>query len=158
MYINHAGIADERAVYFSELGLLSANREHGISGSRYSGNKWVYGGSIIKVVLLGPLGREAYELGPNYHVIDINGLADPFISRLPLINTEQWRVGHFRHLIPDGYIDTLSTGENKIVDPMFADYYRKLRFIIRGDLYSFQRMQEVIIFSLGKYDYLLNEY
>jgi arabinofuranosyltransferase len=154
-HINEYGIADERAVYYPDLGLLSNNRSEGFPGSRYSGKDWIYNGKIEKVVLLGPLGIDGYALGPNVHVIDKNGLADPLISRLPLIDPENWRIGHFRHVIPDGYLQTISDEQNNIVDPNIAEYYDVLSEVVRGDLFSKDRMILVIRLSMGDYDHLL---
>ena len=156
-YINPTGIANERAYYFRIMGLLSAEREETIPGSRFSGNDWIYTAETgkVKVELLGPLGVDGYVFGPNIHIIDKNGLADPLMSRLPLYDIDTWRIGHFHHQIPDGYLETLSTGENKIQNKNIALYYDKLKFIVQGDLYDLDRIREIIKLNLGKYDYLL---
>lgn len=157
-YINHSGISDERAYYFRRLGLLSLERENEIPGSRYSGKDWIYNAEKRSVEIIGPMGVDGYHLGPNVHVIDWNSLADPLMSRLPLIDTFQWRIGHFRHQIPEGYLETLSSGVNKIHDKSVAKYYDKLKFIVRGDLFNPDRILEIIKFNLGKYDYLIDSY
>ena len=154
-YIYDTGIANERAYYYRNLGLLSTEREESIPGSGYSGDDWIYDESKSKVKLLGPLGMDGYFFGPSVHVIDRNSLADPLMSRLPLEDIRYWRIGHFHHQIPDGYLDTLSTGENKIHNENIAMYYDKLKFIVRGDLYDIDRIREIINLNLGKYDYLL---
>ena len=154
-YINSTGIANERAYYYRSLGLLSTEREESIPGSRFSGKNWVYEADDTNVKILGPLGIDGYFYGPNVHIIDRNSLADPLMARLPLVDIRYWRIGHFHHQIPDGYIDTLSTGENKIHDKDIALYYDKLRLIVRGDLFDLDRIREIINFNLGKYDYLL---
>ncbi|MCJ7735040.1 MAG: hypothetical protein MUP11_10880, partial [Anaerolineales bacterium] len=62
---------------------------------------------------------------------------------------------HFKHSIPAGYLETLSSGKNEIHDPDIAAYYGILRFIVRGDLFNPERLSEVLNLTLGKYDYLL---
>jgi len=154
-YIHSTGIANERAYYFRSLGLLSTEREDSIPGSRFSGKNWIYDAATKKVKLLGPLGIDGYFYGPSVHIIDRNSLADPLMSRLPLEDIRYWRIGHFHHQIPDGYLETLWTGENNIHDENIAMYYDKLRFIVRGDLYDVDRIREIINFNLGKYNHLL---
>ncbi len=83
-YIHPTGIANERAYYFQNLGLLSTGRESTIPGSQYSGNDWIYDSTKKEVKLLRPLGVDGYYYGPNVHIIDRNSLADPLMSRLPL--------------------------------------------------------------------------
>ena len=154
-YIDSTGVANERAYYFRNLGLLSTEREGAIPGSEYSGKGWIYDETKKIVKLLGPLGVDGYFYGPSVHVIDKNALSDPLMSRLPLEDIRYWRIGHYHHQIPDGYLDTLRTGENKIHDENIAMYYDKLKFIVRGDLYDLDRIREILNFNLGKYDYLL---
>jgi len=154
-YIYSTGIANERAVYFQNMGLLSTGREYPFPGSGYSGKNWIYVAEKRKVKLIGALGVDGYFYGPNIHLIDINSLADPLMSRLPLYDIDNWRIGHFPHQLPEGYLETLSTGENKIHNKNIALYYDKLKFIVRGDLYDLNRIREIINLNLGKYDYLL---
>jgi arabinofuranosyltransferase len=154
-YIYPTGIANERAYYFRNMGLLSIEREEPFPGSRFSGEDWIYNPKKKKVKLLGPLGVDGYFFGPNVHIIDSYALSDPLLSRLPIYNAEDWRIGHFPHQLPEGYLETLSTGENKIHNKNIALYYDKLKYIVRGDLYDLNRIREIINFNLGKYDYLL---
>ncbi len=44
------------------------------------------------------------------------------------------------------------------MDPALAQYYDKLRLIISGDLWSWERLEEIVRFNLGEYDYLRDEY
>ncbi|MCJ7734944.1 MAG: hypothetical protein MUP11_10390, partial [Anaerolineales bacterium] len=138
-YVDEYGISDERAVYYSYLGLLSPNKDKGFPGSKYSGADWIYDENKRRVELVGPLGVEGYSLGPNVHVIDKNSLSDPLMTRLPLSDPDNWRIGHFKHSIPAGYLETLSSGKNEIHDPDIAAYYGILRFIVRGDLFNPER-------------------
>lgn len=91
-------------------------------------------------------------------MIDLFALSDPLMSRLPTLDLEVWRIGHFRRDIPEGYLETLETGENQIENPNLAQYYDKLRFVIRGELFSWDRLIEIWNLNTGKYDYLLAAY
>ena len=91
----------------------------------------------------GPLGVFGYVKGPDVYVIDSNGLADPLISRLPIQDPTHWRIGHFKHIVPEGYMETLPSGENKIADPNLARYYDEVRLITRGALLDPERLATV---------------
>ena len=154
-YINEDGISDERAIYYSYLGLFSSEKRSGFPGSKFSGEDWIYKDNSGGLVVLGPLGIDGYALGPNTHVIDKNALADPLMARLPLDNQDDSRIGHFRHIIPAGYFETLETGRNEIVNPNIAAYYDRIKLIVRGDLFDIERLKEIINLTLGRYDHLV---
>ena len=71
------------------------------------------------------------------------------------MRSNKWRIGHFRHIIPKGYMETLKAGENLIADKNIALYYDKLSFVVKGDLWDWQRIVEIWNLNTGKYDYLL---
>ena len=156
--IDEKGISDEHLYYHSRLGLILDSPEQRYPGSSYAGKKWKPGKKPASVETTGPLGVFGYVKGPDVHVIDSNGLADPLISRLPIQDPGHWRIGHFKHIVPDGYMETLPSGENKIADPNLARYYDALRLITRGALFDPERLATIIRFNLGYYDSLLQAY
>ena len=156
--ISETGIADEHLFYHSRLGLLVDNRDANYPGSVFAGRKWRRNDNPLRVEVIGPLGVFSYTKGPNFHVIDLNGLADPLMARLPVENPDHWRIGHFRHLIPDGYLETLKSGENRIVDKNLASYYDRLALITRGKLFDPQRLRAILEMNLGQYDPLIRSY
>ena len=129
-------IADERLVYADRTGLLAA-----LQGNSpkvvYSQDEWEYiPGYPREVHIVGAMGLNGYRDGPNIHVIDRNGLADPLIARMPLEDLQDWRIGHFHHIIPDGYEETLASGTNQIQDADIASYYDKLSVVVKGRLWD----------------------
>ncbi len=156
--IDEKGISDERLFYFRTSGLLTDNRSQVFPGSRYAGRQWVSVKETQDVEVAGALGDHGYVTGPDVHVIDLFALSDPLMARLPTLDLEVWRIGHFRRDIPEGYLETLASGENLIVDPNLAEYYDKLSLVIRGDLFSWDRLVEIWNLNTGKYDYLLDAY
>ena len=156
--ISETGIADEHLFYHSRLGLLVDNRDDNFPGSVFAGHRWQRNDKPLKVEVIGPLGVFSYTKGPNFHVIDLNGLADPLMSRLPIENPDHWRIGHFRHLIPEGYLETLKSGENQIADKNLASYYDRLALITRGKLFDPQRLRTILEMNLGRYDHLIRSY
>jgi arabinofuranosyltransferase len=156
--IDEKGISDEHLYYQSRLGLIQDSPEQRYPGSSYAGKKWKPGKKPASLETTGPLGVFGYVKGPDVHVIDSNGLADPLISRLPIQDPQHWRIGHFKHIIPDGYMETLPSGENKITDANLARYYDELRLITRGALFDPERLATIVRFNLGYYDSLLQAY
>ena len=156
------GIADERLFYYHRLGWLSTVRaEKGKAppGSRFGGMKWVAeAGAPEKVEVVGPLGVAGYQAGPSVHMLDYNSLADPLMPRLPLADPGHWRIGHFHHLIPQGYLATLEAGENCILDHALAEYYDRLVLVTRGPLLDPQRWREILRLNTGYYDDLLETF
>ena len=155
VFIGPHGISDERRFYYQQMGFLPS-RVTGVP-SGYKG-EWVYIESeTTSVELVGTLGVTGYRLGPNVHVLDKNALADPLMGRMPLQDPDHWRIGHFRHIIPDGYLETLASGTNQIKDPNIRLYYEKLSFVIKGDLWSWQRFVEIWNLNIGNYDDLIKQ-
>ena len=158
-YIDENGVADERAYYYPGMGLLSQATDKAPPGSNFSGRKWIHDlAEPLKVVETGGLGVFGYMVGPDKHVIDRNGLADPLMARLDIYDIDHWRIGHFRHAIPEGYIDTLKTGDNQIVDPGVAEYYEALVLVTRGDMLDPQRLVEIWKLNTGQYNHLIESY
>lgn len=163
------GITDERYWYYENTGLLNNLFE-----KKLSKHPWVKHGVEIRktktdLVVKSTTGMFGYFAGNSTHIIDQYALSDPLLSRLPateywLIGKEKpagekfWRIGHFARKIPEGYLETLKSGENKIVNPSLAKYYEKLSIIVQGDLWNWNRLKEIWNFNTGKYDYLIKEY
>jgi arabinofuranosyltransferase len=93
------------------------------------------------------------------YVNDLYALGDPFLARLPAKYEKGWRVGHMVREIPDGYRESIQTGENHIVDPDLHEYLDILWDITRSDsIFTKDRIEKIININLGKYNYLLERY
>jgi arabinofuranosyltransferase len=77
-----------------------------------------------------PDGRLRIDSGALVHLLDTCALADPLLARLPAVYNNEWRIGHFRRMIPDGYRDSLERRENRLTDPALLRYYDDLRLAI----------------------------
>jgi hypothetical protein len=60
------------------------------------------------------------------HVVDELALTDPLLSRIPYVYGSEWRPGHLPRKIPEGYLDSLLTGQNLLVDDCLRRYYDPL--------------------------------
>ncbi|MBN8580902.1 MAG: hypothetical protein J0L96_09535 [Anaerolineae bacterium] len=153
-------ISDQRLEYFGNdrKGQYNSLVENGFRefewGSPFAGNQWRFTG-FEEVYVAEALGKPGYKKGPNVFVIDSYALSDPLLARLPV---SEWEIGHFEREIPDGYLETLGTGENQIADPDLALYYEKLQVIVAGPLNDWNRMTEIWKFNTGQYNYLLERY
>lgn len=154
-------VTDQRMHYFGNLrkGQFNSFIENGFRdtdlGSIFAGGEWEFTG-YQEVYLADALGKPGYHKGPNVFVLDNFALSDPILARLPA--TPDWDPGHFRREIPEGYLETLQSGENQIADPNLALYYSKLQVLITGPIWSMERMTEIWKFNTGQYDYLLDLY
>ncbi len=150
------GIADERGFYYPITGLLNWRRGAPIPDHPWArtGDAWKTGDSG-KVVIGAALGFAGYRAGPGIHIVDIFGLSDPLLARMPAARTTIWRVGHTDRAVPDGYVKSLETGENHFDHVGLAEFYDKLVRVTRGDLLNWSRITTAIALNLGWYNHLL---
>jgi arabinofuranosyltransferase len=108
-----------------------------------------------------PIGFFAFAAGPDKWIVDPLGLSDPLLARLqPCVDfsDEQWRPGHFKRELPDGYVASILAGRNEIQDPDVRRYYEVLREIVSGQLWSVERMWHIVRMNAGRYDGLVEKY
>ncbi len=152
------GIANEKSYYFPQTGITNylsslvppvpVQGQHALT-DRNAGMIWTYTGNI---------GVYGYYAGHSIYVLDKMALSDPLRSKLPAIERPM-RIGHFEQYLPEGYKATTQDHFiNKITDPNLHLYYDKLSILIYDDLYTPGRLQEILNFNLGKYNYLLVKY
>lgn len=159
-------IADERGFYFKytsliynldplihgdELLLINKFSEMNYSVSElelsgYDGAVVPFAGGII-----------VYQNSDMY-LSDKYCLGDPFLSKLPAVREENWRVGHIHRDIPTGYPTTIAYGENVIENESLREYYEVILLITRGPLFSEERIRAIIDINAGRYDYLIEAY
>jgi tetratricopeptide (TPR) repeat protein len=106
-------------------------------------------------VEIGAVGFPGFVMGPRFHFMDLFGLADPLLARLPPLPDPYWRVGHFRRGAPVGYLETVRTGKNCLREPHLAEYYDRLKLITQGRLWDGDRWAAIWNMNLGRYDRLL---
>ncbi len=100
------GIADEKAYYFQGAGLLMCSKNPDLPSyrSRYEGEL-----NNREVIIKSNIGYFGYFAGPECFMIDTFALSDPLLSRLPIKDLNNWRIGHFRRKIPQGYYRSILT-------------------------------------------------
>ncbi len=149
-------INDNRARF---QGLLEGLRTD-FPGNQYTGMQWVVDDSLPhEVVEMGSAGNERYKYGPNVYLIDRNAIADPLLARLPVVHDECcWKPGHLRRLVPAGYHESIAWDDNQLQDEHLHQYYEALLLVIRGPLFSAERLQAIYRLNTGQYDSLIEAY
>ncbi len=140
------GIADERGHYYQQFGLLSSDRLN-----RLPEQGAVRGVADPADFQHCGIGMRGFMASPYTHIIDFCGLADPLLARLPAQYDPAWRIGHPIRHVPAGYSGTLRTGESLLVDTDLADYYRALRAVVAGPLWTKARFRELWRLNSGHY-------
>lgn len=144
------GIADERGWYFQMNGMIRQS-----DGGRPMRNKPKLAGPITSppqnVIIMGQVGTEAFKLNSDDYVIDYHALSDVFLARMPLSPVAGWRIGHMVRLVLPEYVESIKTGQNKLTDPIMADYYDTLKSIISDPIFSLTRWQKIYKMNFTSY-------
>lgn len=150
-----SGIVDERGVYFGDKSLVRAKRAT-FRSPNWPSAKWQAPATRV-VETCGLMGIAGVDLGPYVHLLDDCALADPLLARLPAVYNPEWRTGHYRRLIPDGYRESLESSGNQLQDQQLRRYYEQLRVITRSDdLFSSARLRSILRMNLGADDDLID--
>ncbi|APR76431.1 Hypothetical protein A7982_01778 [Minicystis rosea] len=109
-----------------------------------------------------PIGYFGYAAGPQKIVVDLVALSDPLRARLPAcgaVHEERpIRPGHFLRPLPEGYVASLLSGENRIRDPHLHDFYEMQRRVLRDPLWSRARLEAIVALNVGRHRHLLDAY
>jgi arabinofuranosyltransferase len=139
------GIANERAWYMflDQVGLTMNIRKKMWQGNgRYQDGKGARTRKE-KVAVAGNIGMYGFGAGPKVYVLDPLALTDPLLARTTYPYDSNWRTGHLGRAIPDGYIESIKTDKNVIVNPCIHRYYDKLKTVIRGPLFTKERAKAI---------------
>ncbi len=145
-----------RSHYYQRTGLLKLHRDwtRGKPHPAFIGGDYqLLAGSceLEKTPIVhGGMGMLGFDAGPKCYIIDALALTDPFLSKLPAIQTD-WRPGHYRRKLPRGYLASLRYGKNLIQDKQLAKLYDQIQIVTRGELFSYKRWQAILELNLGKY-------
>ncbi|MFK7930787.1 MAG: hypothetical protein AB8H79_21570 [Myxococcota bacterium] len=157
------GIVDERSYFRSTLGFWAA-LSNGFEPQRITRTE---GEALAKRALVQPqvampaqTGVYGFYAGPNVYVVDLYGLGDPLIARLPMTTTatQQWAPGHFPRAYPEGYVEGRGRGLNTIKDPDLAAYYETLRSVVSDPVFSASRAENLWKLHTGQMNGRLRAY
>lgn len=148
-------IIDERSFYVQRFGLWSPLDRPKPDSVSALYDFWGMKGRVFDV--RGAVGEIGFLGGPRVHMVD-PWLCDPLMMRLPIFDREHWRVGHYTRRVPEGYLETLTGGTNRIHHPALAAYYDRLQLVTQGPLWSWERLSTAFELLLGRHDHLLRQY
>jgi arabinofuranosyltransferase len=159
------GIADERHVYCTATCLVrssrlkrlprdypfirDAERKRAQARSRKNQDEKF----VVQTMSIGMLG---FHCGPHIHIIDLYGLTDPLLARLPILEDPNWRIGHFIRKVPVGYRESIATGTNRIQERDLAELHDVLTLINQGPLLSGERLLEIVKINMGLHSHLVD--
>ncbi len=138
-------VSDERMIYYPLTGLWRTKQY-----IEMPNHFWAHAGKLAKaqgekISIQGGCGFFGFYAGPTVHVLDVFGLTDPLLARLPPVLI--WRVGHLERQLPAGYLESIKQNRNLIEDKELSALYEKLRLITRGEIFDMQRWK--IIWELN---------
>jgi len=152
--VKHGGIVDERAFYLKKQSLVFASM---LSFENPDWNVSRPPGETRVLNTCGLMGEGGLDFGPHHYLLDECALADPLLARLPAVFKEEWRPGHFRRVVPEGYRESVAAGVNQIKDPQLREFYDRLSLITRSRrLWTRDRLWAVWKMNTGGYDKLVN--
>ncbi|MCR9244608.1 MAG: hypothetical protein NXI31_06220 [bacterium] len=147
-------VFDERAGYQELLGLWSPRRVELRPGlidpviAHHRQQAVAFGLAVGWFGLLG---------GPRLHVVDPY-ICDPLLVRLPVCRELGFRPGHYTRRIPEGYLESLAHGDNRIEHAGLRRYYDSLRVVLRAPIWSGARWRAVSELAIGSHDAGLFDY
>lgn len=150
------GIGDERRYYYTVSGMLSPHLFVPPAGL-LSRELRARGDVRPRIQVWSVVGGQGYVTGDLMHIVDPL-LCDPLLVRLPVARGSAWRIGHFPRRIPDGYLESIATGTNRIRNPALARYYDALRLITEAPVLAPARLRALWDQWLGRHDADLQEY
>ena len=157
-----ANVGDERVRFYHATGLANGVFSEVPWPNHFFRHKGEYtsrhGPRLVVDAFVGFLG---FYAGPGVHVVDLMGLPDPLLARLPgrfWGEGRIWKPGHVPRPLPEGYLESIASGENRIVDPHLAEYYEKLRRVTRGKFWDRERWRDIVGFHTGAYADLVASY
>ena len=134
-------VADERAYYYRYTGLLRWTREVPLPHESLMVDAAKAMRGSHEVLATRNIGLFGYFAGPTVHIVDLMALTDPLLARQPAIRP--WRIGHFERRMPDGYLESIRSGNNQVADFTIARQYEQLKLVTQGPIWSRRRWRAI---------------
>jgi arabinofuranosyltransferase len=145
------GIKDERGHYHQITNVFRYSPFHQLPDHTWAREGLSFRNGPDKVTVQGSIGFFGLAAGPEKHLVDRNALSDPLLARLPVSPRLyfEFYAGHYFRDVPEGYLETLNSGSNRLTDPLLHEYYDRLNDAIRGPLFSGQRLRSLWYLNAG---------
>ncbi len=163
--LDQHGIGDARRYSFSSSGLFNEHSTGPKPSSPFDTLGKLARRERIPLLPEISIGITGFLAGEGVHVVDLMGLADPLLARLPAVRSDpdyaafraqlgvpptsdDWMTGHLRRNLPRGYLRTLLSGANQIEDPEIHQLWDRLSLVTRGPLWDRTRLSEIVRLNL----------
>jgi arabinofuranosyltransferase len=146
--IDEDGIADEKGHYHfrSSLPIALFRRPRPFPSHRFAEEGLAFRDRPEPVAVECNVGYFGYYAGPAKFVIDVCGLTDPLLARLPA--RPDFRIGHFERAVPEGYAEAAVSGDaGRLADPGLRAFYAQLLEVTRAEVWSIGRLRTVIAWA-----------
>ena len=110
------------------------------------------------VVVNGNSGKTAYFAGPEVLYVDLLGIADALMARLPDRDGKLEMSGHLYRAVPLEYVEARRSGSLDGLDAHLRAWYAPMQQIISGPLFSGERLKAIWNMNTGAYDAELHAY
>jgi arabinofuranosyltransferase len=153
---HHLDVAHERGVYAEGALVQYLRKRHPI----FPDHEWARSGFMAReqeerYVERTSIGYFGYWAGCDIIIVDALAMTDPLLARLPIDRRVAWRIGHFTRRIPRGYRESILTDTEEIVNPGINEYYRHLKVITQGRIFTRERFRTIVAMNTGAYNHLL---
>jgi len=155
--IGPSGIVDERQFWGLGHHLMGIQAEgkapyHGVTHDGRHVRK-----SKERIVVRQAVGAFGYHAGPDVYIVDRYALGDPFLARMPVAKVSAYaRPGHNPRFAPPGYIESLHSGEYRLLDPSLEELWAKVRLVHSGPLFTAERWAAIWELNTGRTEDLVD--
>jgi len=153
--IDPFGISDERGAYYPTLGLIPT-----IEQGSWLIHPWFRAGYFASkhpgTYTSCNIGISGLAGGSGVLWIDPLAIADPFLARLPA--RDNTRPGHYERAFPAGYLESIVTGENRLVDAELNVLYTDVMLATRAPLMDPDRLGAIWRLNSGDYSNLAGHF
>ncbi len=150
-------VADERQFYYQATGLLRTKPGQTLNGAANHPTTLLRSAADFSKktqrttahIAMGVLG---FYSGPKVHMVDEVAVCDPLLARMPSWGREFYP-GHMFRKIPGGYLQSINTDSNQLINPHLHQLYDALRLATRAPLFSLERFQAIVKLNTGAYNF-----
>lgn len=121
-------VADFRNMPWAEQGIKARDEKH----------------AVVAKCAVGLFGFNARS---GVYIVDPLAITDGFLSRLP--SKKPAYPGHYERAFPDGYVETVATGQNQLRDPALKALYEQTQLLARAPLFDAARLQAIWALNTG---------
>ncbi len=119
----------------------------------FNGMPWAQQGAAAKreghrIVVKCAVGLYGFTAGPSVDIVDPLALTDNFLSRLPPKKPSY--PGHYERALPPGYLESRTSGTNRLADPSLARLYSLTQTIARAPLFDRERLDAIWAINTGE--------